>query len=120
MKYTKFLLMLSMGLLFLTSCEKKDETSPSITINSPADNTAIKKGSEFTLSGVVTDDTQLKEINLGGSFTINAFNSPKRHEFSEKFTISDTQPTGNVTLEVTATDAAGNKASKVIPLVITD
>jgi hypothetical protein len=108
------------GIFFFTSCEKKDETPPSITISSPADNTTLKKGTEFTVAGVVTDDTQLKQINIGTGFSITTFNSPKRHEFSEKFSIPATQQTGNVSLEITATDAAGNKASKIIPLIITD
>lgn len=110
-----------MSLLFIStfiSCEKKDETPPVIMLTSPADNTVLAKGATFLVRGTVTDDTKLKEIKIGTSFSITTFNSPKRHELAETFTIAENQASGTVKLDITATDDAGNASVKSVNLII--
>jgi hypothetical protein len=118
MKSIFFALFAFLTVAVMTSCDKKDENPPIITITSPADNTILAKGASFTVKGTVTDDTKLKEIKIGNSFSITTFNSPKRHELDETFTISANQEAGNVKLDVTATDDAGNSSVKSINLII--
>ncbi|MBK9255283.1 MAG: hypothetical protein IPM42_07345 [Saprospiraceae bacterium] len=110
----KFILFISFPVLFImvTSCSKKDETPPVITITAPIEGSVIKLDSAWVLKGVVTDDTKLKEIRIGNDFSITTFNSATRHELNENFNFTSNQQPGNIKIDITATDEAGNSSVK--------
>jgi len=120
MKSFRFLLILSVVTVLSISCSKdeKDETPPVIAISSPTEGMVLNRGSEFNLRATITDNKQLKEINVGNALKITTFNSPTSHEVNEIFIISADQVLGNIKLEITATDAAGNSAVKSVNLKI--
>ena len=88
------------------SIEIKDTTPPTITINSPED--GAETSDDFvSVSGIITDD--LSGID---SATINGNSLTLNSDGSFSTTVSLTE--GDNTITITATDKAGNKATKTI------
>ena len=89
----------------------KDTTPPVITISSPEDGSETSNDS-VNISGVITDDLSgVASVTLNGnSLTLNSDGS-----FST--TVSLTEGTNTIT--ITATDKAGNKATKTITITYT-
>ena len=91
------------------SIEIKDTTPPTITINSPED--GAETSDDFVnVSGTITDD--LSGID---SATINGNSLTLNSDGSFSTTVSLTE--GDNTITITATDKAGNKATKTITVV---
>ncbi|HRO07610.1 MAG TPA: Ig-like domain-containing protein [Saprospiraceae bacterium] len=117
MKFLKFSIML-MALVAIVSCSKDDTTAPVITITSPVEGSVLEKGKTYPVTGTVTDETELSEIDAGG-YKITSFDTKTSYAFANlNLPIpADTKETGGV-LKITAKDKAGNVAVKSITFSI--
>ncbi|MBC7884935.1 MAG: DUF4625 domain-containing protein [Saprospiraceae bacterium] len=103
--------------LAVTSCNK-DDNGPVITITSPAEGAILLKGSTYPVTGTVTDDTELAEIDASG-VKITTFDSKTSHTLANiTLPIPASATTGNGTFTVTATDKEGNKTTKTVNIKI--
>ena len=117
MKSIKLFAMMALMAITAISCSK-DDTAPVITITSPTEGQALKRGESYPLTGTVTDDTELAEINAGG-VVITTFDSSTSHAFSNiNLNIALTDSIGPASIVVTATDKEGNVGSKTVSFVI--
>ncbi|MGD8940059.1 MAG: hypothetical protein PVJ72_11810, partial [Gammaproteobacteria bacterium] len=86
-----------------------DTTPPSITVTSHTDAQEIIGNRTITLQGNVSDDTQNVSILQNGASVTATFNG---NTFSADITLADRENT----LEISATDAANNRADIVVNL----
>lgn len=118
MKSLKIMLVLLVGSMAISSCSKDDTTAPVITITAPAEGAILDKGINYPLVGTVTDNEELAEIDAGG-VKITTFDSKTSHVIANvSLNIATTEASGPRTITVTATDKAGNKATKVVNFTI--
>jgi Bacterial Ig domain len=119
MKLNLFSILMAFSLAFI-SCSKDDTTGPVITITSPAEGSSLEKGKSHTVTGTVTDDTELAEIDLGGGSKITAFDSPTKHTLANvTFTIPATATSGSQGgITITAKDKAGNVSTKTATFTV--
>jgi hypothetical protein len=110
-------LLITPGLLAIAACSgggdssvpPADTTPPSITVTSHTDNQEIIGDRTITLQGTVSDDTQSVSILQNGA---SATTKLSGNTFSADITLADR----NNTLEISATDAANNRANVVVNL----
>lgn len=104
--------------LVMGSCSKDDTTGPVITITSPAEGSTLERGKTYPVTGTVTDDEELAEIEAGG-IKITTFDSKTSHVLANiNLPIPTTATVGTGSLTVNATDKAGNKSTKVVTFTI--
>jgi len=117
MQNIKFLSLL-LSISFITVSCNKDNDPPVITITSPAEGAILLRGQTYPLTGNVTDDTELAEIDAAG-VKITTFDSKTSHVFTN-FTlpIPSNAAVGNGTVTITATDKEGNKGTKTVTFKI--
>lgn len=115
MKTIKFLGFIAMMAFTAVSCSKDEDTTPPvIIITSPAEGAILLKGQTYPVTGTITDDTELKEINAGGVI-ITTFDSPTKHVLANiTLPIAANEMVGSHFVTLTATDKAGNKQTKVV------
>lgn len=115
MKTFKFFGFITLMALTAFSCSKDEDTTPPvITITSPAEGAILVKGQTYPVTGIITDDTELKEINAGGVI-ITTFDSATKHVLANiTLPIAANAAPGNYNSTFTATDKAGNKQTKVV------
>ncbi len=117
MNKIKFILALFSLSVFFTSCTK-DDTPPTITISSPLEGATLDKGQTYPIVGIVTDDTELKEIDAAG-VKITTFDSKTSHVLANlSLPIPPTATVGDASFTVTATDVEGNIGTKVVKFKI--
>lgn len=116
MKSLKMVSLFMLVTFIAVSCSKDDTTAPVINITSPVNGQIVKQNTNFNVSGTITDDTELKEIIVAGN-SITAFTSKTSHTVNISLNVGNT-PVGDVNIEISATDKAGNKASKTITLKV--
>lgn len=117
MKYTQIVLMLLIFATVNTSCSK-DDTAPEIVITSPTEGAILEKGKTYPITGKVTDDTELAEIDAAG-VKITTFDSKTSHTLANiNLPIPANATTGNGSITVTATDKEGNKSTKTVTFKI--
>ncbi|MBK8668499.1 MAG: hypothetical protein IPN89_03165 [Saprospiraceae bacterium] len=106
-----------LSMMMLPSCSK-DDTAPNIVITSPVEGSTLEKGKSYPVTGTITDDTELAEIDAGG-VKITTFDSKTSHSLAN-ITLPIPATTTNTagTFTVTATDKEGNKATKVVNFII--
>jgi hypothetical protein len=97
-----------------------DKTSPVVNITSPNEGSTLEKGKNYPVTGTVTDDTELAEIDLGGGSKITAFDSPTKHTLANvNLTIPATATSGSQgSITITAKDKAGNVTTKTVTFTI--
>lgn len=126
MKKLKFLILASVAAalsLSLVACEDDEEDvdmmAPVVAINSPADNAIVIVGEDLTVNATITDNVGLASISMAlkdgsGNAIIEqeetVFTDPVTYVLEETVTVPGITPPGTYTLEVNATDAAGNQA----------
>jgi len=124
-----------LSLFVLASCgsddpEPSDETKPVINVTAPAANAEFTVGTDIMLSGTFTDDKELKGVTFTLASTETGAWTPAAHQVALTgvtetltdevlfVTIPVDAVTGDYTLTVTLTDAAGNTANKNIAIEI--
>ena len=90
------------------SIEIKDTTPPTITINSPEDN-AVVNTDTIHIKGTVKDDVSVAKLTIQDK-EVSFY---KDGQFDAEVTLKE----GKNTITITATDGAGNKATKTITVV---
>jgi hypothetical protein len=101
----------------LVSCNK-DDVGPVITITSPAEGSTLEKGKTYPVTGTITDDGELASIK-SGSVVITTFDSPTSHTLKDiTLTIPTTTTFTDGSLEIVATDKAGNETVKTVTFKI--
>jgi len=132
MKYLKTLMLAACSVAFV-ACGGSDDpapdtTKPVISITSPSLSTDVAVGSDFKVTGTITDNIDLKNYTIEVSFvgpttktTLYDFDFDRVNETisGKEFTIPfeaievpAATNTGNYKLTVTATDKSGNKSTK--------
>lgn len=115
----RFLPFVLLGLVFVACGKDEDTTAPVITVTSPAEGATLERGKTYPLQGTVTDDTGLASIELGTSLKITTFDTPTKHTFANiNLTIGANDPVGNSVISISATDTAGNKATKTVTVKV--
>jgi hypothetical protein len=113
----KYISALTVLLVLLSNCKKKDDVSPICEITKPDAMTHFSYNDVVSVKGIATDETNLKSIKiqmigLDGSatdyiFDFNAIGNTQ--SFSQSFTLDDKHmPSGTYYIKVTVTDAANN------------
>lgn len=95
----------------LTAADEADETKPTISLVSPADNSVVGEAG-ISLSGTEQDETRLSQVYylLNGATTRNyLFREGSSPQTSAQFDESVTLTPGDNTVSVVATDAKGNE-----------
>ncbi len=87
------------------SIEIKDTTPPTITINSPEDNSIVNTDT-IHIKGTVKDDVSVSKLTVQDK----EVSFDKDGQFDAEVTLKE----GKNTITITATDKAGNKATKTI------
>ena len=122
MSKIKYIALLLLVGLFITSCSDGDGDAPVITITSPGDGDQFKVTDILELRSNVTDDTKLALINLSSTLGINenitTFDSETSHSFNVNLSFDVSTPVGLYDLIITATDDAGNSAEKIVEVEV--
>jgi len=114
MKLLKFLSFAMLLSIIAISCSKDDTTPPVITILTPVEGATLIRGTSYPVTGTVTDDEALATIDAAGQ-KITTFDSPTNHAFKNlNIKIDSTQAPGNYNISISATDKAGNTATKIV------
>ena len=115
----KYLTLLLCG-LFLVSCGDRED--PQIRFVTPAQNTEVVAGEQFSVQVEVTDNEAISTINVGGDVSglpITDFDDLMKHSFIFNVTTqADTPSDTELTIRVDATDADGNKGSEDLVIII--
>ncbi|WP_235297344.1 Ig-like domain-containing protein [Portibacter marinus] len=117
----KYLTILVLSGLFLISCG--DRENPEIRFVTPANNTQVAAGEQISVQVEVTDNDALDRIVIGGENSgipaITTFEAPDRHtEIFNVFTPTEAPSGAEISVNVQATDAAGNTAADDLILII--
>ncbi len=91
------------------SIEIKDTTPPTITINSPEDNSIVNTDT-IHIKGTVKDDVSVSKLTIQDK----EVSFDKDGQFDAEVTLKE----GKNTITITATDKAGNKAAKTITVTL--
>lgn len=106
--------------LFLVSCGDRED--PQIRFITPAQNSVVVAGEQFSVQVEVTDNEAISSINVGGDVSdlpITDFDDLMKHSFIFNVTTQADTPSGaELTITVTAEDADGNSASEDLVVVI--
>lgn len=115
----KFLTLIFIS-LFLVSCGDRED--PQIRFITPAQNTVVVAGDQFSVQVEVTDNEAISKINVGGDVSdlpITDFDDLMKHSFIFNVTTQEDTPSGaELTITVTAEDVDGNSASEDLVVVI--
>ena len=121
-KLILFACVLTMGLFFNSCKDDGDETAPVVTISEPAANSSYASGDTIMLRGTVTDDEELKTINissdLGLDIPITTFDSPTSHVIGYNIEVNPATPAGAYTLTITGIDASANEGSESVSITV--
>jgi len=120
----KNLIFISLGcsIISLSSCTG-DKTNPEITITYPASNSTVIIGDTMHITGNVTDNNELEEVDVHVvNLTTKDTVRHDHHSMSGKSfgIVTDyiTTDPGNYSVYIEAGDAAGNIADSEIPFMI--
>lgn len=114
MKFISYFSMIILISFVAASCSKGDTTGPIITITSPVEGSTLEKGKSHPFEGMVTDDTELAEIDASG-LKITVFDSKTSHVFKNiTFPIDSNETNTNGSITVTAKDKEGNSSTKTV------
>lgn len=130
-------LLLVLLVAFVSACGGDDkDRAPEVVITFPAENTSFVRSEDFTFSGTITDDVELKEIKFALSFksglkgiedpwvpaddvrTLTGKEKVYTNEILFKDPIIYECKAGIYTLLVTVTDKAGNITEKSVDVTI--
>ncbi len=113
------------------SCSKddgpSDNAAPVITIESPKDNDVLAAGSKVTVSGTVTDDVALAEVDIAirtaagvpiFTFNVATFTDPKSYTLNQEVDIPGATPAGDYDIVVMAKDQSGKSSEKVVKVKV--
>ena len=121
-KLILFACVLTMGLFFNSCKDEGDVTDPVVTISEPAANSSYAIGDTIRLRGTVTDDEELKTINissdLGIDIPITTFDSPTSHAIGYNIIVVSGTPADAYTLTITGIDASANEGSGSVSVTV--
>jgi Big-like domain-containing protein len=121
-KLILFACVLSVGVFFNSCKDEGDVTDPVVTITEPAANSSYAPGDTIMLRATVTDDEELKTINvssdLGLDIPITTFDSPTSHVIGYNIEVNAATPTGAYTLTITGIDASANEGAESVSVTI--
>ncbi|MDF1699301.1 MAG: Ig-like domain-containing protein [Saprospiraceae bacterium] len=120
-KLQNLLFVAALGLIAI-SCGDDDSAAPVVTISTPTAGTSYTVADTISLTGNVTEDTELASIaitsDLGVDESITNFDSDTTHSFNYSITLDSLTAAGDYTFTVTATDEAGNTGSDDVQISI--
>ncbi|GLR16919.1 hypothetical protein GCM10007940_15340 [Portibacter lacus] len=103
------------------SCNK-DRDDPQIRFITPAQNSEVEAGVQFTMQAEVTDNEAISSIVVGGDvqdLEITGITDVLKHNFLVNITPSADTPSGaELTITVTAKDVAGNSESEDLVVIV--